>query len=162
MPIWSCPFPSWEPSNCFPPLAGSNINHISLLGLPVGSACIPPSSSSPTVVTLPRPPQRSLFLPQAEYILASEPPHRPLLLPETFFPSLSAWTRPPMGLSLNFFLSFFFLNWSIVDLQYCVSFRCTAKWFSYSYICIYLYSFFQFFSIIVYYKILNIVPCAIQ
>ena len=24
-----------------------------------------------------------------------------------------------------------FLNWTIVDLQYCVTFRCTAKWFSY-------------------------------
>ena len=27
-------------------------------------------------------------------------------------------------------LSFF--NWSIVDLRHCVSFRCTAKWFSYT------------------------------
>ena len=42
----------------------------------------------------------------------------------------------------------FFLNWNIIDLQYCVSFRCTAKWF------------FLFFSIIGYYNILNIVACA--
>ena len=28
----------------------------------------------------------------------------------------------------------FFLNWSIVDLQYCISFRCTTKWFSFIYI----------------------------
>ena len=33
--------------------------------------------------------------------------------------------------------SFFFLNWDIVDLQCCVSFGCTAKWFSYTYIHIY-------------------------
>ena len=59
-------------------------------------------------------------------------------------------------------LSFFLYNWSIVDLQYYVSFRCTAKWFCYTYVCIYLYSFFRFFSIIVYYKILTIVPCAVQ
>ena len=32
----------------------------------------------------------------------------------------------------------------------------------YIYICTYLYAFEKFFSIIVYYKILNIVPCAIQ
>ena len=30
--------------------------------------------------------------------------------------------------------SFFFFNWSIVSLQHCVSFRYTAKWFSYTYI----------------------------
>ena len=33
---------------------------------------------------------------------------------------------------LSFF--FFFFNWSRADLQCCVSFRCTAKWFSYTYI----------------------------
>ena len=47
----------------------------------------------------------------------------------------------------------------IVDLQYCVSFRYTAKWFS----CKYIYIFFLiFFSIIGYYNILNRVPCTIQ
>ena len=50
-----------------------------------------------------------------------------------------------------------FLYWSIVDLQ-CVSFWCTAKWFSCT--CIHIF-FFIFFSIMVYYRVLNIVPCAI-
>ena len=27
-----------------------------------------------------------------------------------------------------------FLNWSVVDLQYCVNFWCTVKWISYTYI----------------------------
>ena len=58
-----------------------------------------------------------------------------------------------------FFFNFFFLNWSIVDWQGCVTFRCPAKWFSYLYIYVF---FFRFFSIIGYYKILSIVPCAIQ
>ena len=51
-----------------------------------------------------------------------------------------------------------FLNWSIVDLQSCVSFRCTTKWFNYTYTHL---SFFRFFSITGNYKILNIIPCAI-
>ena len=37
---------------------------------------------------------------------------------------------------LKNFFSFF--NWSLVDIQCCVSFRCTAKWFSYN---IYMYIF---------------------
>ena len=41
-----------------------------------------------------------------------------------------------------------FFNWSIIDLQ-CINFWCIAKWFSYTYIYI-------FFSIMVYYRILNI------
>ena len=32
-----------------------------------------------------------------------------------------------------------FLNWSIVDLEYCVHSQCTAEWFSYMYICSFLY-----------------------
>ena len=48
-----------------------------------------------------------------------------------------------------------FLNWCSVNLQYCVSCRCTAKWFNYTYI-------FRLFSIIDYHKILNIIPCAIE
>ena len=55
-----------------------------------------------------------------------------------------------------------FLNWSIVDLQYCISFRYTAKWFSYIYmcvfVCVYIHVYFRLFSTIGYYKILNIVP----
>ena len=53
------------------------------------------------------------------------------------------------------YLEEFFFNWNIVDLQYWVSFRCTVKWFQYTHVYI-----FQFFSIIGYYEILNVVPCA--
>ena len=49
-----------------------------------------------------------------------------------------------LGHVISFLLSFF-KNWSIVDLQCCPSFRCTAEWFSW------------FFSIIGYYKMQNIV-----
>ena len=58
-----------------------------------------------------------------------------------------------------------FLYWSIIGLQYHVSFRYTAKWFIYMcvcvcmFICIYIYIFFQFFFITGYYMILNIIPC---
>ena len=38
---------------------------------------------------------------------------------------------------------FFFLNWSLVDLQCCVCFKCTAEWFSYTYIYIYISILFQ-------------------
>ena len=56
-------------------------------------------------------------------------------------------------------------NWSIVNLKCCVSFWCTTKWFSYIYIYLHTHTyifFFRFFSIIGYYMILNMVPCAIQ
>ena len=53
--------------------------------------------------------------------------------------------------SSSFFFSFFY----IVELQYCVSSKYRAKWFDYTY-------FFRLFSIIGYYKILDIIPCAIQ
>ena len=53
---------------------------------------------------------------------------------------------------------YFFKNWSIPDLQCWVSFWYTAKWFSCSYTYIF---FFVFFSIMVYYRILNVVSCAI-
>ena len=60
----------------------------------------------------------------------------------------------------HFNISFFyFFNWNIIDLQHCISFWCMAKWFSYTYINIF---FFIFFSIMVYYRTLNIVPCAIR
>ena len=50
-----------------------------------------------------------------------------------------------------------FFHWGTTELQ-CVSFRYTSKWFS---VCLCIL-FFQFFSIIGYYKILIIVPCVIQ
>ena len=46
-------------------------------------------------------------------------------------------------------------NWSIVDLQCCVSFWCAAKWFSYTYL--YIFFFFICFSITVCCRVLNIV-----
>ena len=49
------------------------------------------------------------------------------------------------------------LYWTLLYLQCCVSFRCTAKWFSYTYI----YSFFKFFSYLGYCRIVSKVPCAI-
>ena len=51
----------------------------------------------------------------------------------------------------------------MVDLQCCVSSRCTASdsGIYITYVCIYIF-FFRFFSIVDYYKVLNIVPCAIQ
>ena len=56
--------------------------------------------------------------------------------------------------------------WSTVDVQCCVNFWCTAKQFIH-FIYIYIYThtytfFFTFVSIMVYHKILNIVPCAIE
>ena len=48
----------------------------------------------------------------------------------------------------------------MVDLQNCVSFRSIVRWFTYVYMNIYIYKCnFQAFSIIGYYKILNIIPC---
>ena len=71
-----------------------------------------------------------------------------------------------IGLSISQLLTyagvcyFFSFCWSLVDLQCCVSFRCIAKWVSYTYI----YSFF-FFKILIHishYRAFSRVPCAIQ
>ena len=53
----------------------------------------------------------------------------------------SSWFIPPyFFLFFTYFICVCF-NWSIVDLQYHVSFRCTAQWFSlYIYIYIYIIS----------------------
>ena len=45
-------------------------------------------------------------------------------------------------------------TWTVVALQCCVSFRCRVRWFIY--VCVLC---FRFFSIIGYYKKVNIVPC---
>ena len=69
--------------------------------------------------------------------------------------------------TLNYILFFLTFYWSIVDLQYCATFRDSAKWFGYThthiykYIYIYIF-FFRFFSLIGYYRILSIVSYAIQ
>ena len=74
--------------------------------------------------------------------------------------------KPPLGPETLTFavgsLGRIFKNWIIVGLQCCVSFRCTAEWFSYAHRCIYtciLVS--SFFNILGYSKIFTIVPCVI-
>ena len=57
-------------------------------------------------------------------------------------------------------------KWGVVHLQFCVSFRCTdckvIQLHTHKHIYIYVFTFFfMFFSIMVYHRILNIVPCAI-
>ena len=54
--------------------------------------------------------------------------------------------RSPRNKSQDFFFNFY---WSLVDLQCCVRFRCTAKWISYMYT--YIHSFF-FFKILFPYR----------
>ena len=73
----------------------------------------------------------------------------------------ACWARVLRGrLCFSFF---FFSNssWNTIDLQYPRSFRCTAKWFRYTYASINIF-FFRFFSLIGLYKMLSRVPCAIQ
>ena len=69
--------------------------------------------------------------------------------------SLSFWTIRKVATIFNFYLFLcllkFIFNWHILDLQCCVNFR-----YQQSNSVIYIY-FFKFFSMIVYYKILDIV-----
>ena len=55
----------------------------------------------------------------------------------------------------------FFKNPSVVDLQYCM-FQVHSKVIQCLYIYIYIYKFFRLFSLVGYYKILNIVPYVMQ
>ena len=59
----------------------------------------------------------------------------------------------PYLVILFFFLFFFCFYCNIVDLQWCVSFRYTEKWFSYTYTCIY------FFQILFPFRLLQIIGC---
>ena len=57
------------------------------------------------------------------------------------------------------FIFLYFLYWSAFDLQCCVSFRCTAKWISYTYTYILLL---RFPFHLGHHRALSRVPCAIQ
>ena len=66
------------------------------------------------------------------------------------FVYLLVWSRIPSNnscvkQSLGVLFSFFNFYWSIVDLQCCVSFRCTAKWVTYTNT--YIHSFLDSFPI---------------
>ena len=66
------------------------------------------------------------------------------------FCSLHRYTLFPLHYMLNTYLLNEFY-WSIVDLQCCISFKCIAKWFSYTYT--YIHSFFPHIG---YYRLLSI------
>ena len=81
-----------------------------------------------------------------------------------FLPGESLWTKEPGRLQATGSQRVRH-DWvakhtqNTVDLQYSVSFRCTAKWFSF--ICTYPF-FFRFFSHKGNYRVLSRVPCATQ
>ena len=81
-----------------------------------------------------------------------------LILCCTFLCRDHVYTNHRQSFLLSIFVLTFILYWSIVDLQYCVSFRCIAKMLQ-LYICLF---FLKFFSHLGYYGLLSRVPCAIQ
>ena len=72
----------------------------------------------------------------------------------------SLWFKKLIKSSLVFL---FFLSWSIVNLQYCVSFRHIAKWICYihiyTYMCIYIYSSIYTKILYIYSCIYTTIPC---
>ena len=79
---------------------------------------------------------------------------------------LTYWYRSQRGTSGNLHWTWGYLscrdnftewNWSVVNLQCCVSFKCTAKWFS----CTHTHILFQILFHYRLLKVLNIVLCAI-
>ena len=65
------------------------------------------------------------------------------------------WTKRSPGMvnvavmnegSVRWDIVFYFFYWNIVDLQYCANLCCTAKWLSYTHICIFFYLLFHYGS----------------
>ena len=61
-----------------------------------------------------------------------------------------------------FFLNSFLNYWHIFDLQYCISFRYTAKWISYTYKYIHSFNTYRFLQTIELIVLYRMVDCAIQ
>ena len=80
-----------------------------------------------------------------------------------FFYLLSRLSAPLKKQTAFSFFKFLKLSWNKVDLPCCINFCCTSKWVRYTHTHTHTHIFFfMFFLIMVSYKILNIVPCAIQ
>ena len=72
------------------------------------------------------------------------------------------WLSPGIQWMANpcfIFFPLFFFSWSIVDVQCFVNYYCTARWFSYTYIAVFFHI---FFSITVYHRTWNRIPCSRQ
>ena len=75
--------------------------------------------------------------------------------------SCSHWGQEHFLLLLPLYFDLYLFYWSIVHLQCCVNFSYTAEWFNNIYVCVYTF-FFTFFCIILYLRVLNIIPCGPQ